>query len=83
MQSVKGIFEDGLAKPIEPVQGHNGRSVTITFVDEDDAPLPANDVTWNDLMQFIDDYAVDTGIEDLAHQHDHYLRGTPKQELYP
>jgi hypothetical protein len=26
---------------------------------------------------------LNTGIEDLAHQHDHYIHGTPKRESYP
>jgi hypothetical protein len=39
------------------------------------------DDDWDKLMQLIADNVVDTGIEDLAHQHDHYLRGTPKKSL--
>lgn len=32
------------------------------------------------LGKLIDACQVDTGIADFAHQHDHYLRGTPKKE---
>ena len=31
------------------------------------------------ILQIARENAMDTGIEDLAHQHDHYLRGTPKK----
>ena len=31
-------------------------------------------------MKFIEENFIDTGITDMAHQHDHYLYGTPKRE---
>jgi hypothetical protein len=34
---------------------------------------------WEKLRQMIRECAVDTGIGDLAHQHDHYLYGKPKR----
>lgn len=33
-------------------------------------------------MAFIDEYAVNAGIKDLADQHDHYGHGTSKREPY-
>lgn len=42
MYTVTGSFKDGVAMPDEPVQGHEGRQVLITFLDdaedEDDFP---------------------------------------------
>ena len=38
--------------------------------------LPPDD-PWDDLN--IDEISVDTGIEDFAENHDHYLYGTPKR----
>lgn len=38
-------------------------------------------VAWDDLEQIIQDSQVRTGIGDLSHQHDHYIHGTPKQDL--
>lgn len=35
---------------------------------------------WEALQQLVRACEVDTGISDLAHQHDHYLYGTPKRE---
>ncbi len=32
-----------------------------------------------DLAEWIKQFAMDTGIEDLAHEHDHYIHGTPKR----
>ncbi len=33
---------------------------------------------WIEFLENIDQYAVETGIEDLAKNHDHYLYGIPK-----
>jgi hypothetical protein len=41
------------------------------------------DDDWDRFEALISQYGVDTGIEDLAHQHDHYIHGTPKRELNP
>jgi hypothetical protein len=35
---------------------------------------------WDSLMELIEQCQIHTGIGDLAHQHDHYLYGTPKRE---
>lgn len=37
----------------------------------------SSDDPWDNLN--IDEIAVDTGIEDFAENHDHYLYGTPKR----
>ena len=44
----------------------------ITVSDEDKAD-------WESLMQILADATVDTGLTDLAHEHNHYLYGTPKR----
>jgi hypothetical protein len=33
----------------------------------------------HELLSLIDEIAIDTGIPDLAEQHDHYLYGVPKK----
>lgn len=38
------------------------------------------DAGWAALGALIDRCRIDTGISDLAHQHDHYIHGTPKRE---
>jgi hypothetical protein len=81
MLTVKGTFQNGSAQPLEPIEGRDGQSVIIVFVDEVQRRDDSLDDDWDKLMQLIADNVVDTGIEDLAHQHDHYLRGTPKKSL--
>jgi hypothetical protein len=83
MLAVKGIFQNGIARPTELVEGREGQSVIITFLEEsqtDDSSLPMTEEDWDALVKLLRDCAVDTGIPDLAHQHDHYLYGTPKRE---
>jgi len=82
MFSAKGTFQNGVAHPAEPIAGRNGQAVIITFLEEDHLPAqPAkNDAGWDALQQLVEDCIVETGISDLAHQHDHYLYGKPKQE---
>ncbi|MEH2127632.1 hypothetical protein [Nostoc sp.] len=82
MLSVKGTFQNGVVHPNEPIEGHEGQSVIIVFVEENRTPQPATpeDSDWGKLRQLIKNCAVDTDISDLAQQHDHYLYGMPKRE---
>ena len=82
--SVKGMFQNGVARPAEFVKGREGQPVVIIFLEE----YPVNsatrevrdeDVTWNTLAHLVEDCAVETGVVDLAHQHDHYLYGKAKK----
>ena len=81
MLSVKGTFQNGVARPGEPVEEREGQPVIITFLDEESASLPpaTDDEVWSALAQLVEDCAVATGLPDLAHQHDHYLYGKPKK----
>jgi hypothetical protein len=79
MLSVKGMFENGTARPVEPVNGRNGQAVIITFIEEGQPDSDeAIEEGWDLLAQLIKDCEVDTGITDLAQEHDHYLYGKPK-----
>ena len=81
MQVVKGTFQNGVAHPTEPVEGRDGPPVIITFLDERDVAKPPSSVdetSWDELIRLLKDCAMNTGIADLAHQHDHYLYGMPK-----
>lgn len=76
MISVKGKIRNGVVLPLEPVKDSDeGRVVMITFIDDE----LSNENGGVSLKKLIDDFQVDTGIEDLASQHDHYLYGTPKK----
>lgn len=80
MLSVRGTFQNGVAQPVEPIEGCDGQPVIITFLDEGGAsPSPVDDSAWDALAQLVEDCAVETGVADLAHQHDHYLYGKPKK----
>jgi hypothetical protein len=81
MLSVKGTFRDGVAQPSEAVEAREGQPVIITFLDEKlvETSSTPEDEAWEALMQLVAECAVDTGITDLAHQHDHYLYGKAKK----
>ena len=80
MLSIKGRFQNGVAQPTEPIEGYDGQAVIITFLGENSDSLPIEELEWNALGQLLKDYAVETGIKDLAQEHDYYLYGKPKQE---
>jgi hypothetical protein len=83
MLSVKGIFKNGVARPSQDVQvqGREGQAVIITFLDNNQSSSPAQeaDAAWTQMMQLVDECAVETGVSDLAAQHDHYLYNKPKK----
>ena len=81
MLSVKGTFRQGVAQPLEPVTGHEGKAVIITFLDEKKTqPTAARDEgRWEEMTELVEYCTVETGISDLAHQHEHYLYGKLKK----
>lgn len=81
--SVKGEFHNGVASPLTKVEGRDGQQVIITFLDEaavdrNGSVQPEDD--WDAMMKLIDECQTNSGIGDLAHQHDHYLYGIPKRD---
>jgi len=83
MLSVKGVFQNGVVLPIQPVEASDGQRVIIIFLDEGaiSSWLSVNESDWDALLQLVEECAVETGIADLAHQHDHYLYNKPKVEF--
>ena len=83
--SVKGMFQNGVARPAELVKGREGQPVVIIFL-EDLLITPTTrekedeDTTWSALARLVEDCVVETGVVDLAHQHDHYLYGKARSE---
>jgi hypothetical protein len=54
--------------------------VTVTSHEEENEPSPVMDVrSWDTLTQLLAACEIDTGVPDLASQHDHYLYGIPKR----
>ena len=88
MVLIKGKVEKGAIYPNEPLEGHEGKSVIIMLVETEDRNLQATkktlsiDESWDKFEQLLESCSMDAGIEDLAHQHDHYIHGTPKREPY-
>ncbi|MGA9347462.1 MAG: hypothetical protein WBW48_01495 [Anaerolineae bacterium] len=81
MLSVRGVFQNGVVRPIQPVEASDGQSVIITFLDEvvTSPERSVDESAWDALAQLVEECAVETGITDLAHQHDHYLYNKPKK----
>ncbi len=66
--SYRGTVREGKVE-LEP--GANLPEGTVVLVE----PLPAE----TDPVYLLADDAIDTGIGDLAEEHDHYAHGTPKR----
>jgi hypothetical protein len=82
MVSIRGTFRNGCAQPEEAVEGRDGQPVIITFLEDGSAASPDvldMDAEWKALRQMLKDAQADTGISDLAHEHDHYVHGKPKR----
>lgn len=86
MQSIEGVFKDGVVHPREPISYPESHPVIITFLE-----VPTNSQTvevseekyragWDKLFSIIENCQMETGIADLADQHDRYLYGTPKHD---
>lgn len=78
MQSIKGVFKDGVVHPSEPISYPESHPVIITFLE-----VPTNSQTvevseekyragWDRLFSIIESCQMETGIGDLADQHDYY-----------
>jgi len=78
----KAIYQNGALKLIEPIELDEGAEVDVVVLVTD--RKNGNEVdsvsSWNALADLVDECAIDTGISDLANQHDHYLYGTPKSD---
>ena len=80
MITVKGKIKNGCVLALEPIdEVFEGRDVEITLLDiSTQANGNGNENGLASLMKFVNENSIDTGITDMAHQHDHYLYDTPK-----
>jgi predicted DNA-binding antitoxin AbrB/MazE fold protein len=83
-RSIKGKIHNGVIEPLEPLNGREGQRVLITFLEGASRSKRSTQkknskkkLSWEEL---IDRWSFDTGIPDLAHQHDHYFHGRPKKK---
>ena len=71
-EAVEAIFENGVFRPLKPVDLAEGERVKLTVTVADEG---ADDPAANLL-----DIAMDLGIPDFATNIDYYLYGLPKQK---
>ena len=80
MISVKGKIENGKILALEPVdEEFEGLEVQI-LIDRERPSTETNGGGLGRLLAFAEKNSIDTGVTDMAHQHDHYLYGTPKRD---
>ena len=76
------IKEEELVQALEAhlkIRESNRRKPVIKKEEKGGTETNTGDAGWEDFLENIDEYAVETGISDLAENHDHYLYGTPKR----
>jgi predicted DNA-binding antitoxin AbrB/MazE fold protein len=81
--NLKAIYENGVLRLKERLSLPDGAEVDVTVTSPEEGngePSQAMDGrSWDDLTQLLADCEIDTGVPDLASQHDHYLYGIPKR----
>lgn len=82
MQSIQGTYKNGVIQLDEPVNWEDGQPVTITAIENGETDEETmSESEWEQFDRIIEECKMETGITDLAHQHDHYLYGTPKKDI--
>jgi hypothetical protein len=74
----EGVWDDIITE----AKGLSQRRVRVTVqtLDEDAPALPTPEADANDVLgRLITEHRVDTGVSDLAQNHDHYLHGQDKR----
>jgi predicted DNA-binding antitoxin AbrB/MazE fold protein len=81
--NLKAIYEQGVLRLSESLPLPDGAQVDVTVIsreeDNGDRSPGMGDPSWDALTQLLDECSIDTGVPDLASQHDHYLYGIPKR----
>jgi hypothetical protein len=75
-RTIVAVFDGEVLRPQEPVELQRDARYRITIEEPAAEAEPVHEPgVLDDLLEF----SVETGIDDLAEQHDHYLYGTPKR----
>lgn len=81
--NLKAIYEQGVLRLKEPLLLPDGTQVDVTVTSHEEDNGERAQVmegrSWDTLTQLLADCEIDTGVADLASQHDHYLYGIPKR----
>ena len=80
--TVKGKIHNGQVFALEPIhESLEGKEVQITLQTESkEANGNGSENGLSEILKFVTENSVDTGLPDMAHQHDHYLYGSPKHD---
>ncbi len=73
------VYNFALAELLRTIEESELEKALAAYLKPFEAKTEKNDDMWTDFLENIDKYAVETGIKDLAENHDHYLYGTPKR----
>ncbi len=76
--SVKGTYRNGSVELAETIDKPDGQAVIVTFLDQVPAVLFSESNTWAELDDILNECQISSGINDLAHNHDLYFHGVPK-----
>lgn len=84
-QTVEAIYENGVLRPVEPLEGIREQArvkLTVEVEPAVDAAAPAVKPIWElaeELMRNVPEEVRARLPTDGAEQHDHYVYGTPKR----
>jgi len=80
--NLKAIYENGVLRLEEPLPLPEGTevdvSVSLAETENGQHSQKTDAQGWDALAQLLNECAIDTGVTDLAQQHDHYLYGLTK-----
>jgi hypothetical protein len=79
-RKVHAVFDGKVFNPEEPVELEINAHYVLNIEPVKKENLIENDNVKSDTAFDLASLAVETGIADLATEHDHYLYGTPKRE---
>lgn len=81
--TIKATYERGVLKLEEPISLPDGAEVHVVVISNEEGngerSQGMDNHSWDALTQLLTECAVDTGIPDLASEHDHYLYGISKR----
>jgi len=81
--NLKAIYENGVLRLEEPLPLPEGTevdvSVSLAETENGQHSQKTDAQGWDALAQLLNECAIDTGVTDLAQQHDHYLYGLTKK----
>lgn len=77
--NLKAIYENGVLRLEEPLPLPEGAevdvSVSLAEIENGQHSQQTDAQGWDALAQLLNECSIDTGVSDLAQQHDHYLYG--------